>query len=227
MKKVTIMPELSLQQVQWNQGSYGHLSFSPGVLETVVWAEAASAVEGIVVIKKSLTHPKLYPGIHHGCVLPPDVGWWTAEVRRPNWDPTAKQPDGQQDLDAGHVFPEWQEVDLSQHDHPQQAVSHHAERNYPLHHEVNSIGQRAPNPAKTRIERRPGKKIKQTDIQEYAQTWKEIRSPIPKTRYLPFDSKNRPGKHFKQTWLQLLTCSKVRYVVWKTKNNSTWVFHIP
>ncbi len=63
-----------------------------------------------------------------------------AEIRGPHRDPAAQQPDGQQDLDAGHLFPEWQEVDLAQHDHPQQAVPHHAERNYPLHHEVNSAG---------------------------------------------------------------------------------------
>ncbi|CAF91848.1 unnamed protein product, partial [Tetraodon nigroviridis] len=57
-----------------------------------------------------------------------------------------------QDLDARHLFPQWQEVDFSQHDHPQQAVPHHAERNHPLHHEVNRVGQHASKPAKTRIE---------------------------------------------------------------------------
>lgn len=132
--------------------------------------------------KKQPSHSHSHPGIHHGRVLPSDMDWWTVEIRGPDRDPTAQQPDGQQDLDTGHLFPEWQEVDLSQHDHPQQAVPHHAERNYPLHHEVNSAGQWAPNPAKTRIEQRPGKQLKHTDIQEYAQTWKEMRSATSKNK---------------------------------------------
>lgn len=143
-----------------------------------------------------------------------------AKIRGPHRDPAAQQPNGQQDLDARHLFPEWQEVDLSQHDHPQQAVPYHAERNYPLHHEVNSAGQWAPSPAKTGIEHRPGKRIKQTGIQEYAQTWKEMRSAIPKTRYVPSDTENRPGKQFKQTWLQL--CSKRKNVAWDKNPQSYW-----
>lgn len=189
---------------------------SGGCGAVVTGAEAPPAVEMIVVVNKSLTHSNAHPGIHDGRLLPSDMDRRTVKIRGPNRDPTTQQPDGQQDLDAGHLFPEWQEVDLSQHDHPQQAVPHHAERNYPLHHEVNSAGQWAPNPAKTRIERRPGKQIKQTSIQEYAQTWKEMRSAIPNTRYVPSDTENRPGRQFKQTWLQL--CSKMRW--WHEKKSA-------
>lgn len=91
-------------------------------------------------------HSDSHPGIYHGRVLSSDMDRRAAEIRGPYRDPAAQQPDGQQDLDAGHLFPEWQEVDLSQHDHPQQAVPHHAERNYPLHHEVNSAGQCSSKP---------------------------------------------------------------------------------
>lgn len=162
------------------------------------------------------------------------MDWREAKIRGPHRDPAAQQPDGQQDLDARHLFPEWQEVDLSQHDHPQQAVPYHAERNYPLHYEVNSAGQWAPNSAKTGIEHRPGKQIKKTSIQEYAQTWKEMKHAIPKTRYVPSDTENMPGEQFKQTWLRL--CSKRRCVAWQKKNKKTvtdgpktdflkWLFH--
>lgn len=127
---------------QCNHGSQTHLPFSLGVVEIVAAGAEAAPVVGVVVlvVNKSLTNtltPPPHPaGVHHGRVLSSDVDRRAAKIRGPHRDPAAQQPDGQQDLDSGHLFPEWQEVDLSQHDHPQQAVSHHAERNYPLHHEV-------------------------------------------------------------------------------------------
>lgn len=86
----------------------------------------------------------LVAGIHHGRVLSSDVDRRTAKIRRSNRDPAAQQPDGQQDLDPWHLLPEWQEVDFSQHDHPQQAVPHYAERNNPLHHEVTLLDTQNP-----------------------------------------------------------------------------------
>lgn len=75
-------------------------------------------------------------GVHHGHVLPPDVGWRAAEIRGPNWNPAAQQPHGGKDLDTGHIFPKLKEVYFSQHDDAKQTVPHHEEWDCPLHHEV-------------------------------------------------------------------------------------------
>lgn len=75
-------------------------------------------------------------GVHHGHVLPSDVGWWAAEVRGPHWNSAAEQQNGGKDLDARHVLPKLKEVYLSQHDHAEQTLPHHAEWDRALHHEV-------------------------------------------------------------------------------------------
>lgn len=78
-------------------------------------------------------------GIHNGCVFSANMDWWPAEIWGPHWDPASQQPNGQQYLDTGHFLPKWQTFYFAQHDHSQQAVPHHAERNYSVHHEVTCV----------------------------------------------------------------------------------------
>lgn len=75
-------------------------------------------------------------GVHNGRVLSADVGGPEVDVRGPDRDPEAEQPDGDQSVDAGHLLQERQEVGRSQHDGPQQAFPHHEERHHSVHHEV-------------------------------------------------------------------------------------------
>lgn len=82
-------------------------------------------------------------GVHHGRVLSTDVGGPQADVRGPDRDFEAEQPDGDQSVDTRHLLQERQEVCGPQHDGPQQAVPHHEERHHPVHHEVPTC---APSP---------------------------------------------------------------------------------
>lgn len=75
-------------------------------------------------------------GIHNGRIFSPDVGRPEVDVRGPDRDSQAEQPDGNKGVDTGHLLQERQEVRRSQHDSAQQAVPHHEERHHPLHHEV-------------------------------------------------------------------------------------------
>lgn len=93
----------------------------------------------IFYVVKSAVLVKLWffsTGVHHGRVFPSDVDRRASAVRGSHRDPASQQPDGQQDLDSGYVFPKRQTLHRSQHDDSEQAVPHHAERNHPLHHEV-------------------------------------------------------------------------------------------
>lgn len=75
-------------------------------------------------------------GVHNGRVLSTDVGGPEVDVRGPDRDFKAQQPDGDQSVDTGHLLQERQEVSRSQHDGAKQAFPHYEERHHSVHHEV-------------------------------------------------------------------------------------------
>lgn len=64
------------------------------------------------------------------------MGGPEVDVRGPDRDFEAQQPDGDQSVDTRHLLQEWQEVSRTQHDSPQQAFPHYEEWHHSVHHEV-------------------------------------------------------------------------------------------